>query len=132
MTFPICYLESYDFILYDNVENCQCTKTYKLYEYFNNIYIENILQNIPDFKKILSKNLNIEIVDFTLLNTYHTCYDVEHLTPMKYLPESSCSTDLHSVFLLWEKSWSARKNKTLAPGNPPEILYLKIYISFYK
>lgn len=124
MTFPILYIETQDFVLFDDVANCHCQLSYNVAKYFEDICLLDVFADVEKFKTKISGDMNIEVHDLMLLDTYKTFQLVESLTPLPIISPKQCKNEIHRIDFIWEKKFYRKSDPK------EELKYLKMTIVF--
>ena len=124
MTFPILYIETQDFVLFDDVANCHCQLSYNVAKYFENICLLDVFADVQKFKTKISEDMSIEVHDLILLDNYKTLQMVESLTPLPIISSKQCKNELHRIDFIWEKKLYRRSDVE------EKLKYLKMTIAF--
>ena len=124
MTFPIIYIETQDYVLFDNVVNCHCQFSYQVAKYFEDICLLDVIADVEKFKTKISGNMNIEVHNLILLDTYNTFQMVESLTPLPMISQKLCKNADHRIDFIWEKKLKQRNHVA------EKFKYLKMTITF--
>ena len=126
MTFPILYIETQDYVLFDDVVNCNCQFSCEVAKYFEDLCLLDAFANIEKFKTKISEDMNIEVHNLSLLDTYNTFQMVESLTPLPMISQKLCKNTAHRMDFLWEKKLKERRYVA------EKFKYLKMTITFTK
>ena len=124
MTFPILYIETQDYVLFDDVVNCNCQFSYQVAKYFEDICLLDVIANVENFKIKISGDMNIEVHNLILLDTYNTFQMVESLTPLPMISQKLCKNAAHRIDFIWEKKLKQRSHVA------EKFKYLKMTITF--
>ena len=124
MTFPIIYIETQDYVLFDDVVNCHCQFSYQVAKYFEDICLLDVIADVEKFKTKISGNMNIEVHNLILLDTYNTFQMVESLTPLPMISQKLCKNADHRIDFIWEKKLKQRNHVA------EKFKYLKMTITF--
>ena len=124
MTFPILYIETQDFVLFDDVANCNCQFSYDVAKYFEDICLLDVIDDVETFKTKISEDMSIEVHNLILLDTYNTFQMVESLTPLPIISQKLCKNAAHRIDFIWEKKLKQRSNVA------EKFKYFKMTITF--